>query len=139
MMELLTNTFDRIHIGPFFAEIGTITAGNVSSLNDGACAVLRSTAEKTKELGVMPHASFSLVPIAAIKKFNLAPEKDNPHAGAVSLGHPIGMSGARIVAHFVHVLKEGQYDFATLCNGDGGASGFFLKNVIVFMFDNIFV
>uniref|UniRef100_A0A914ZAI2 acetyl-CoA C-acetyltransferase n=1 Tax=Panagrolaimus superbus TaxID=310955 RepID=A0A914ZAI2_9BILA len=157
----------------FIKENGTITAGNASSLNDGACAVLLATAEKAKELGAKPLArvitygdaatlpidfsiaptllvpkllkqsglkmddisifefneAFSLVPIAAIKKFNLAPEKVNPHGGAVSLGHPIGMSGARIVAHLVHVLKEGQYGLATLCNGGGGASGIIIQKM----------
>ena len=39
------------------------------------------------------------------------------------------MSGARIVAHLVHVLKSGEYGLATLCNGGGGASGIIIQKM----------
>lgn len=171
--------YSKINIEKFralktvFAKNGTITAGNASSLNDGACALVVATTEKAKEIGAKPLAkvitygdaatnpidfsiaptllipkllkqaglsvkdiavwelneAFSLVPLAAIKKFNLDPAKVNPHGGAVSLGHPIGMSGARLVTHLVHVLKQGEYGLAGLCNGGGGASGMIIQKL----------
>lgn len=73
--------------------------------------------------------AFSLVPIAVTRKYNLDPAKVNPHGGAVSIGHPIGMSGARLVAHLVHVLKQGEFGYASLCNGGGGASGMIIQKL----------
>lgn len=48
----------------------------------------------------------------------------NINGGAISLGHPIGMSGARIVLNLAHILQEknGKYGVAGVCNGGGGAS-----------------
>ena len=46
----------------------------------------------------------------------------NINGGAIGLGHPFGMSGARITNHLVHTLKEGEIGIASLCNGGGGAS-----------------
>jgi len=66
--------------------------------------------------------AFSVVVLANIKMLNIDPEKVNVHGGAVSLGHPIGMSGCRIVNHLVHALKPGEYGVAGICNGGGGAS-----------------
>ena len=57
------------------------------------------------------------------------PAKVNPNGGAVSIGHPIGMSGARIVAHLAHVLKPGQLGCASICNGGGGASALVLEKL----------
>ena len=48
--------------------------------------------------------------------------KVNIHGGAVSLGHPLGASGARIVMHLAYALKSGQRGIASICNGGGGAS-----------------
>ena len=157
----------------FQKENGTVTAGNASTLNDGACAVLLSSQEKAQELGVKPLAkvvaygdaathpmdfpvapalvipkvlsaaslklsdislfelneAFSVVPLAVIKKLGLDPQKVNAHGGAVSLGHPIGMSGARILAHLVHALEPGQFGLAAICNGGGGASGMIIQRL----------
>ncbi|XP_061484642.1 acetyl-CoA acetyltransferase, mitochondrial [Rhineura floridana] len=66
--------------------------------------------------------AFSVVVLANIKMLDIDPHKVNIHGGAVSLGHPIGMSGARIVVHMVHALKQGEYGLAGICNGGGGAS-----------------
>merc|ERR1711981_876673 len=66
--------------------------------------------------------AFSAVAIANMKKLGLDHAKVNPNGGAVSIGHPIGMSGARIVATLAHNLKSGEYGCASICNGGGGAS-----------------
>lgn len=68
--------------------------------------------------------AFSVVVLANTKLLNLDPSKVNVDGGAVSLGHPIGMSGARIVAHLVHSLhqRNGKLGCASICNGGGGAS-----------------
>ena len=49
--------------------------------------------------------------------------------GAVSLGHPIGMSGARITGHLVHSLLPGQKGLAGICNGGGGASAIIIEKL----------
>lgn len=66
--------------------------------------------------------AFSVVVLANIKRLGLDASKVNPHGGAVSLGHPIGSSGARITGHLAHSLKKGQKGLASICNGGGGAS-----------------
>ncbi|XP_022696878.1 acetyl-CoA acetyltransferase, mitochondrial-like isoform X5 [Varroa jacobsoni] len=71
--------------------------------------------------------AFSCVPIAAIKKLDIDPAKVNVNGGAVALGHPIGMSGARIVGHMAVNLKPGEYGLAGICNGGGGAGGILLQ------------
>ena len=53
----------------------------------------------------------------------------NVDGGAVSLGHPIGMSGARIVTHLAHRLTSGQYGLAGICNGGGGASAMLIQKM----------
>ncbi|CAF0836023.1 unnamed protein product [Brachionus calyciflorus] len=73
--------------------------------------------------------AFSVVVLANIKMLNLDPSKVNPNGGAVALGHPIGSSGARIVAHLVHNLKSGQKGLASICNGGGGASAIVLEKL----------
>uniref|UniRef100_A0A2P2I1D1 Acetyl-CoA acetyltransferase n=1 Tax=Hirondellea gigas TaxID=1518452 RepID=A0A2P2I1D1_9CRUS len=66
--------------------------------------------------------AFSIVVLANIKLSELDPTKVNVNGGAVSLGHPIGMSGARLVVHLSHTLKPGEFGVASICNGGGGAS-----------------
>ncbi len=73
--------------------------------------------------------AFSVVALANIKMLGLDSEKVNVDGGAVSLGHPIGMSGARIVTHLVHRLLSGQYGLAGICNGGGGASAMLIQKV----------
>jgi acetyl-CoA C-acetyltransferase len=149
----------------FDKKNGTITAGNASSLNDGAAALLLATAEGCERHGLSPLAriagwssvataprlfpmtpamavrrllaqtgmalsdvdcveineAFSAVPVLAIKELQLAAEKVNPLGGAVALGHPIGASGARIVATLISSLRYvgGTRGIATLCIGGG--------------------
>lgn len=68
--------------------------------------------------------AFSVVGIVNTQKMQLDPEKVNVHGGAVSLGHPLGCSGARIIVTLIHVLKQhgGKTGAAGICNGGGGAS-----------------
>jgi len=73
--------------------------------------------------------AFSVVVLANIKMLNLDPAKVNIHGGAVSLGHPIGMSGARIVNHLVYALKRNEYGAAAICNGGGGASALMIQKL----------
>jgi acetyl-CoA C-acetyltransferase len=75
--------------------------------------------------------AFSVVGIVNSKKMNLDPEKVNVNGGAVSLGHPLGCSGARIIVTLLHVLKQnnGKYGAAGICNGGGGASAMVLEKI----------
>ncbi|XP_053564525.1 acetyl-CoA acetyltransferase, mitochondrial [Bombina bombina] len=73
--------------------------------------------------------AFSVVVLANIKMLEIDPAKVNVNGGAVSLGHPIGMSGARIVGHMVHALKKGQFGVAGICNGGGGASAILIEKL----------
>ncbi|XP_050674625.1 acetyl-CoA acetyltransferase, mitochondrial-like isoform X1 [Leptidea sinapis] len=157
----------------FQKENGTVTAGNASTLNDGAAALVLMTAEAAQRLNVKPLArvvgfadgecdpidfpiapavaipkllektgvnkddvalweineAFSVVAVANQKLLGLDPTKINVHGGAVSLGHPIGMSGARIVVHLCHALKKGEKGVASICNGGGGASSIMIEKL----------
>eukprot|EP00745_Piridium_sociabile_P036999 TRINITY_DN66888_c1_g1_i3.p1 TRINITY_DN66888_c1_g1~~TRINITY_DN66888_c1_g1_i3.p1 ORF type:complete len:416 (-),score=104.01 TRINITY_DN66888_c1_g1_i3:79-1326(-) len=157
----------------FQKEGGTVTAGNASTLNDGAAALVLMTAQKANQLGLTPLArimgfadaaiapidfptapaeaipkvlkatgvkqddvdmweineAFSIVVLANIKALGLDPGKVNVNGGAVSIGHPIGMSGARITGHMVHNLTKGQKGLAAICNGGGGASAILIEKL----------
>ncbi|WP_372635883.1 acetyl-CoA C-acyltransferase [Fodinibius sp.] len=73
--------------------------------------------------------AFSVVSLANNKIMELDPEKVNIHGGAVSIGHPIGCSGARIMVTLIHALKHsgGTYGCAGICNGGGGASSMVIE------------
>ena len=73
--------------------------------------------------------AFSVVSLANEQILELDPEKVNIHGGAVSIGHPIGCSGARIIVTLLHALKrtKGRYGCAGICNGGGGASAMVLE------------
>ncbi|XP_015433044.1 PREDICTED: acetyl-CoA acetyltransferase, mitochondrial isoform X2 [Dufourea novaeangliae] len=157
----------------FQKEHGTVTAGNASTLNDGAAALVLTTTSVAQTMNLKPLAkviafhdaatdpidfpiapsfsipkllenagvskndialweineAFSVVAIATQKLLDLDPSKVNVHGGAVSLGHPIGMSGARIVVHLVHALKPGEKGVASICNGGGGASSILIEKL----------
>lgn len=157
----------------FQREGGTVTAGNASTLNDGAAALVLMTAEAAKEHGCTPLArvvamqdgaclpidfplapavaippllkkagvsvgdialweineAFSVVVLALQRVLELDPARVNVHGGAVSLGHPIGMSGARLVVHLVHALQPSQLGVAAICNGGGGASTLLIQKL----------
>lgn len=157
----------------FQKENGTITAGNASTLNDGASALVLMTAEAAERFGCKALAriigfydaetdpidfpiapalavpkllektgvskndvamwemneAFSLVAVANTRKLDVDPNKVNMHGGAVSLGHPIGMSGARLVTHLAHSLKGNEFGCASICNGGGGASSILVQKL----------
>ncbi|KAK6541102.1 erg10, acetyl-CoA C-acetyltransferase [Orbilia ellipsospora] len=75
--------------------------------------------------------AFSVVALANMKLLDLAPEKVNVHGGAVALGHPLGASGARIVATLLGVLtkNEAKVGCAAVCNGGGGASAIVIEKL----------
>ena len=75
--------------------------------------------------------AFAVVGIENTKRMKLDPAKVNVHGGAVSLGHPLGASGARIIVTLLHVLKSNQarYGAAGICNGGGGASAMVIESV----------
>ena len=75
--------------------------------------------------------AFSVVSIANNQLMKLDPAKVNVNGGAVSLGHPLGASGARILVTLIHVLKQnnGKIGAAGICNGGGGASALVLENL----------
>ena len=75
--------------------------------------------------------AFSVVAIANNKQMELDPEKVNSLGGAVSLGHPLGASGARIITTLNNVLhqKGGRYGAAGICNGGGGASAIVIEKM----------
>jgi acetyl-CoA C-acetyltransferase len=153
---------------PAFKKDGTVTAGNASSLNDGAAAVVVTSEEaiKSKGLskplarirgtetnGVEPsmvmyapkgaiekllanvgweikdvdlfeiNEAFSAQLVVLIKQLGLDQEKVNVHGGAVALGHPIGATGARILATLIYALKHRglKRGIAALCLGGGDA------------------
>jgi acetyl-CoA C-acetyltransferase len=152
---------------PAFSKDGTVTAANASTLNDGAAALLVTSAENAKAKGwtvlarivadstaavepkwftIAPvHAlaklyektkskpldwdlyeineAFSGVTMAAMKDHGIPHDRVNVHGGAVSIGHPIGCSGARILVTMLHALRQrGQKTgIATLCIGGGEA------------------
>lgn len=163
---------------PAFADKdgqGTITAGNASKLNDGACSLLLMSEEGLKKTGLTPlaeiisfadaevdsmdfnicppiaankalhHAglkvsdidfweaneAFSVTGIAFMKTMGIKHDQLNVNGGAVALGHPIGMSGARILLSLANTLKhrQGKYGLAAICNGGGGSSAVILRAV----------
>jgi acetyl-CoA C-acetyltransferase len=168
--------FDKIpELKGAFVKDGTVTAANASTMNDGAAALVLSSSDKAKELGLTPIArivsyadaeqapewftvtpslavpkavakaglqmadidywelneAFAVVGIENTRRMQLNPAKVNVHGGAVSLGHPLGASGARIIVTLINVLKQnnGHYGAAGICNGGGGASAMVIENL----------
>ncbi len=153
-----------------FRENGTVTAGNASGLNDGACALVLMSAEKAEEFGIQPLArwmgsaatgvdprvmglgpvratqkvlqrngltiddidlvelneAFAVQSLAVLHELGISEDITNIHGGAIALGHPLGMSGARILTTLIHAMhrladegQDMQYGLATLCVGVG--------------------
>jgi acetyl-CoA C-acetyltransferase len=75
--------------------------------------------------------AFSVVGLANNKLLGLDAAKVNVNGGAVSLGHPLGSSGSRIIVTLINVLKQnnGKYGAAAICNGGGGASAIVIENI----------
>lgn len=73
--------------------------------------------------------AFSVVALANIKILNLDPSKVNVNGGGVSIGHPLGMSGIRIVNALAHQLKPGEYGCAAICRGGGGSAAMIIQKL----------
>jgi acetyl-CoA C-acetyltransferase len=75
--------------------------------------------------------AFAVVGIENTKRLNINPSKVNVNGGAVSIGHPLGASGARIIVTLLNVLKQNnaKYGAAGICNGGGGASAMVIENI----------
>lgn len=166
--------FEKIPLlKPAFEKNGTVTAANASTLNDGAAAVVLTSAQKAEELGIKPlakllsystHAqepqwfttapstamrqamkkiswevedvdvfevneAFAVVAINSMKEMQIPHEKLNIFGGAISLGHPIGASGARIVITLISALKDmgKKRGVAGICIGGGEATAICLE------------
>lgn len=163
----LDTTIEKLaKLKPAFAkEGGTVTAGNSSGVNDGACALLLASAEKADELGLPKRArivssavagvepdcmglgpipatrkaleraglkleqidlielneAFAAQAIACIDELKLDMNKVNVNGGAIALGHPLGMSGARIITTLLHEMEKRnlRYGLAAMCIGVG--------------------
>jgi acetyl-CoA C-acetyltransferase len=160
---------------PAFDKDGTVTAGNASSVNDGAAAVVVMSQEKANSLGVKPQArvlgysthsrepewftlapicaierllkklgldvpdvglfeineAFSVVAMAAMRDLRIPHEKLNVNGGAVALGHPIGASGARVLATLLNAMQIHHVEIgvASLCIGGGEAVALAVQRV----------
>ncbi|WP_028787299.1 acetyl-CoA C-acyltransferase [Terrimonas ferruginea] len=75
--------------------------------------------------------AFAVVGIENSRRLKLDPARVNMHGGAVSIGHPLGASGARILVTLINVMKANgfKYGAAGICNGGGGASALVLENI----------
>ncbi|MBL7755953.1 MAG: acetyl-CoA C-acyltransferase, partial [Chitinophagaceae bacterium] len=75
--------------------------------------------------------AFAVVGIENSRRMKLDPARVNAHGGAVSIGHPLGASGARIIVTLLNVLKanKARYGAAGICNGGGGASAMVIENM----------
>jgi len=75
--------------------------------------------------------AFSIVGLANMKILGITDDKVNINGGAVSLGHPLGVSGARIVIALTSILKQNNAKIgaAAICNGGGGASAMIIERI----------
>lgn len=75
--------------------------------------------------------AFAVVGIENSRRMKLDPARVNVNGGAVSLGHPLGCSGARVIVTLINVLKQnkGRYGAAGICHGGGGASAMVIENI----------
>lgn len=92
--------------------------------------VLAKAGMKVEDIDLFEiNEAFSVVPMHSIRELNLDPAKVNVCGGAVSLGHPIGASGARILTTLIHSLKRTgkKYGIATLCIGGGEANAMIIE------------
>ena len=162
---------------PAFRPGGSVTAGNSSGINDGACAVLVASEGAVKELGATPLArvvtsaaagveprtmgmgpvpatqkalaqagltlddmsvielneAFAAQGLACLRQLGVADDdpRVNPNGGAIALGHPLGMSGARLLLTAARELEQtgGRYALATMCVGVGQGMATIIERV----------
>jgi len=162
---------------PPFRENGTVTAGNASGVNDGACALLIASQEAAVQHGLTPRArivamatagvpprimgigpvpavrkvlaltgltleqmdvielneAFAAQGLAVMRQLGLADDAANvnPNGGAIALGHPLGMSGARLVTTATYQLARtgGRYALCSMCIGVGQGIALIIERV----------
>lgn len=160
---------------PKWKRDGTITPGNASTMNDGACAVFVASRERAAALGLAPIAkivawavvgvdpmitgyapvvaipaalnkaglalqdialfevneAFAVMIVTAIRELNLDPAKLNVNGGGIALGHPVGMSGNRLLLTMAYELKHRQKEFGVvaLCAGGGQGLAAVIQNI----------
>lgn len=160
-----------------FRENGTVTAGNASGINDGACALLLASADAATQYGLQPKArvvamatagvsprimgigpvdasnkvlklaglrleqmdvielneAFAAQSLACLRLLGLPDDAEhvNPNGGAIALGHPLGMSGARLVTTAMYQLHRsgGRYALCTMCIGVGQGIALIIERV----------
>ncbi len=121
---------------PILAEIGAhgVVAGPDNSLQSQPANAIRKALERegltTEDLDVVEiNEAFAAVGIQSMRELGLGPDKVNPNGGAIALGHPIGMSGARIVLDTVLELRRrgGGTGAAGLCGGGGQGDALILR------------
>ena len=94
--------------------------------------LLKKTGLELKDIDYFEiNEAFAGTALCNIKLLGLNKDKVNVNGGAVSLGHPIGMSGARIILSLINVLQSnnGRYGVASICNGGGGASSICIERI----------
>jgi acetyl-CoA C-acetyltransferase len=172
------STLERLAaLEPAFKPGGKVTAGNACPLNDGAAAVLVTSDERARELGLEPRARIlassvsgvapeimGVGPIEAVRtvldragmtiddvdvvelneafaaqvlpvcrELGIDPfgEKLNPHGGAIALGHPYGMTGARIMCTLLNDLEtlDAEIGLETMCVGGGQGMAMLLQRL----------
>ncbi|XP_034034843.1 acetyl-CoA acetyltransferase, mitochondrial [Thalassophryne amazonica] len=135
LVLMTTDAVKKLNISPL-ARIVSFADAAVAPIDFpiapayAAPKVLKAAGLKKDDIAMWEiNEAFSVVVLANIKMLDIDPTKVNIHGGAVSLGHPIGMSGARIVGHMVHHLKSGEYGLAGICNGGGGASSIIIQKL----------
>jgi acetyl-CoA C-acetyltransferase len=162
---------------PIAKEGGTVTAGNASGVNDGACAMIIASEAAAKKHGLTPRArivgmnasgvaprimgmgpapatkklltrlgipigkvdvielneAFASQALAVLRDLGVADDAPNvnPNGGAIALGHPLGASGARLVATAMYQLhrSNGRYALATMCIGVGQGAALLIERV----------
>jgi acetyl-CoA acyltransferase len=163
-------------LGTPFRENGTVTAGNASGINDGACALLLASEGAIAQHGLTPRArvvamatagvpprimgigpapatrkvlqiagltldqmdvielneAFAAQGLAVLRDLGLPDDAEhvNPNGGAIALGHPLGMSGARLVTTALYQLQRtgGRYALCTMCIGVGQGIALVIEN-----------
>lgn len=161
---------------PIVRSDGTVTAGNASGINDGACALLIASDDAIKKHDLKPLASvvawaaigveprvmgigpapacrkvlqiadltldkmdvielneaFAAQGLAVLRELGIADDAEhvNPNGGAIALGHPLGMSGARLITTAAYQLKrtQGTYALCTMCIGVGQGIAMIIKS-----------
>ena len=162
---------------PFRREGGSVTAGNASGVNDGACAIILADGAMAARQGLTPRArviasatagvpprimgfgpapatrkvlekaglrlsdmdvielneAFAAQALAVTRDLGLPDDAEhvNPNGGAIALGHPLGMSGARLIQTAVHELhrRGGRYALCTMCIGVGQGIAMVIERV----------